>query len=292
VPCLVATGGSGFVGGQVAAAALAAGWRVVNADLDEAPLQRLEFLRLEITDAGAVSRAIVNARPDAIIHCAALADIDQAEHNPDLAWRVNVTGTENIARAAAESGARLIALSTSTIFDGERGAYTESDPPNPINVYGRTKVAAEQAVAASGARALVARISMAYGYPRTGGASFLTRVIEKLRRGEKTQQPSDEFRTPLDVLTAADTLLELAAADIFGVLHLGGAERISRYHFALKIARRLGADPALVEDTAGREVPGRAPRPKDVSFRTDRGRALLRTPVLDVDAGLARVMGE
>jgi len=291
--CMVVTGGSGFVGGHVAAAALAAGWRVVNADLaDVGPLDGVEFLALDITDADAVSRAVAGAKPDAIIHCAAIGDVDAAERAPELAQRVNVAGTDNLARAAAQAGARLIALSTSTIFDGVRGGYAEDDRPNPINVYGRTKVAAEEAVARSAPASLIVRISMAYGCPRTGGASFLTRVVEKLRAGEPTHQPSDEFRTPVDVLTAADALLELAASDVAGILHVGGAERISRFDMAVRVARRLGADTALVVDTSGQSVPGRAPRPKDVSFNTDRARALLRTPLLDVDPGLARAMAD
>jgi dTDP-4-dehydrorhamnose reductase len=288
---LFVTGGSGFVGGHLLAAALAAGQRVINADLtDIAPLPGADFRELDITDESAVSSLIRSVRPDAIVHLAAIGDVDASERQPLQAWRVNVDGSANIARAAAQTGARLVFISTSTIFDGKTGAYSEDDPPNPINTYGRTKVAAEHAVRVLCPKALIVRISMAYGYPRTGGASFLTRVEEKLRASQPTVQPSDEFRTPTDALTLAEALVEIAAMDISGLLHLGPPERISRHDFALKIAHRLRADPALVVDSPGEIVPGRAPRPKDVSFNTERGRALLRTPLLDPDAGLARVM--
>jgi dTDP-4-dehydrorhamnose reductase len=289
---LIVTGGSGFVGGHVLAAALAAGWHVVNLDrANVVPLEAVDFRSADIADEAALAAIIGKERPAAIIHCAAIGDVDESERQPHLAWRVNVEGTANIARAATQVGARLIFISTSTIFDGETGRYHEDDPPNPVNVYGRTKVAAEHAVRVLHPSALIARISMAYGYPRTGGASFLTRVEEKLRAGEPTDQPADEFRTPIDVLTCADALVELAALDTTGIIHLGPRERISRHDLAVKIARRIGADPALVQDRRAEWLPGRAPRPKDVSFNTERARALLATPLLDLDDGLDRVMG-
>jgi len=289
--CLLVTGGSGFVGGSVLAAARAAGGRAVNADCaDAASLEGVEFRRLDITEAAAVAQVLAEVRPEAVIHCAAIGDIDQSERDPERAWRVNAEGTAHLAGAAAQIGARFIFLSSSTVFDGKSGRYREADPPMPVNVYGRTKVAAEHAARVLCPPALVVRISMAYGYPRTGGASFLTRVEEKLRAGEPTNQPADEFRTPTDVLTLADALLELASLDASGLLHLGPQARISRYDFAVKIAARIGADPALVQDRRAEALPGRAPRPKDVSFETDRARALLRTPLLGPDEGLARVM--
>jgi len=289
---LIVTGGSGFIGGHALAAALAAGWRVINADRQNvAPINGVDFRALDITDGAAVALLVSEARPDAIIHCAAIGDIDQAEREPDLASGVNVEGTANIARAASRVGARLAFISTSTIFDGEAGGYREVDPPNPINVYGRTKTAAEHAVRVLCPESVVVRISMAYGYPRTGGVSFLTRVEQKLRAGETTDQPGDEFRTPIDVITCAESLIELVGADFTGVVHLGPRERISRCDFAVKIARRLGADSALVRDRRAEALPGRAPRPKDVSFNTDLAQGLVRTPLLGTDDGLARVMG-
>jgi dTDP-4-dehydrorhamnose reductase len=288
---LLVTGGSGFVGGHVLAAGAAAGWRVINADRQSgAAVEGVEFRQTDIANEAAVNSVVAAARPYAIIHCAAIGDVDQSERDPDLAWRVNVNGTANIARAAAGVQAHLVFISTSTIFDGRNGRYREDDPPNPINVYGRTKVAAEHAVRVLRPPALIVRVSMAYGYPRTGGASFLTRVEEKLRAGEPTDQPADEFRTPIDVLTCADALIELAGGTAGGILHLGPRERISRYDFAVKVAQRLGADSSLVRDNRAEALPGRAPRPKDVSFNTDRAHAVLRTPPLDPEAGLARVM--
>jgi dTDP-4-dehydrorhamnose reductase len=289
---LLVTGGSGFVGGHVLAAGLAAHWSVVNLDLAEAaPVDRVEFRACNIVHEDETLELVASISPDAVIHCAAIGDVDKSERDPDLAWRVNVDGTANIARACAHGSARLVFVSTSTIFDGASGRYSEEDPPNPINVYGRTKVAAEHAVRVLHPSSLITRISMAYGYPRTGGASFLTRVEETLLAGEPTSQPADEFRTPTDVVTLAEALVELAGMDTPGVLNIGPRERISRHDFAVKIARRLGADPALVQDRQGKSLPGRAPRPKDVSFNTDRAHELLHIRLLGPDDGLARVMG-
>jgi dTDP-4-dehydrorhamnose reductase len=289
---LLVTGGSGFVGGSVLAAARAAGWRAVNADCaDAASLEGVEFRRLDITEAAAVAQVLAEVRPEAVIHCAAIGDIDQSERDPERAWRVNVEGTAHLAGAAAQIGARFIFLSSSTVFDGKSGRYREEDPPMPVNIYGRTKVAAEHAARVLCPPALVVRISMAYGYPRTGGASFLTRVEQALRSGRPTNQPGDEFRTPIDVRTCADALVELAGTPTPGIIHVGPRERISRYDFALKVARRLGVDESLVQDRRAQTLPGRAPRPKDVSFDTTRAHQVLRTTLLDTDRGLARVMG-
>jgi len=289
---LLVTGGSGFIGGHVLATALAAGWGVINADRAQAaPISGVDFRELDITDEAAAGALISDARPDAVIHCAAIGDIDEAERDPYFTWRVNVNGTANVARAAAQTRAHLVFLSTSTIFDGKRGNCIEEAPPHPLNVYGHTKVAAEYAIRVLHPAATIARISMAYGYPRTGGASFLTRVEQALRSGKPTNQPGDEFRTPIDVLTCADALVELAGTHTQGTIHLGPRERISRYDFALKVARRLGVDERLVQDRRAQTLPGRAPRPKDVSFDTTRAHHMLRTKLLDTDRGLARVMG-
>lgn len=288
--CLAITGASGFVGGHAAAVAAGAGWRVVNMSRTHPAGVAGEWSPVDITDRMAVLDAVSQVRPTVVLHAAAIANIDLAEREREIAWRVNVVGTEHVVSAAAGVGARLIALSTENVFDGERGDYVENDKPRPVNFYGETKVAAEDACRRLHPEPLIVRLAMVYGRSRTGGITFLDRVADAARRGEPIEAPGEEYRTPIDVRTAADALVELAAGEQTGVLHLGGTERVSRVRFVQKILQELGADPGLVREGPASGFPDRARRPRDVSVRTDRARAWLRTPLLDLRAGLRRAL--
>jgi NADH dehydrogenase len=183
---------------------------------------------------------------------------------------VHAAGARAVAEAAAAAGARLIHVSTDLVFRGDRGGYREDDPPAPVSEYGRSKAEAERVVRAERPDALVVRTSLLYGGAEPGPQERLA------ARGGTFFV--DEIRSPLAVGDLADALLELAELDLGGILHLGGADDVSRYELALL----LGADPARVE--AGHTTPDRAP---NVSLDSSRARALLRTRLRGVREVLA-----
>jgi dTDP-4-dehydrorhamnose reductase len=139
---------------------------------------------VDLADAGAVAAAFREARPDAVLHAAALARVADCHRDPERARRVNAAGSAVLAELAAAAGARLVLVSTDLVFDGARAPYREEDPPAPVSVYGRSKVAAEGAVLAV-PRAAVARVSLLFGPSLTGRPSFFDEQVAALRAGHR-----------------------------------------------------------------------------------------------------------
>ena len=233
---LLVTGASGYLGSELLCRTEAVG--ISSDDVD-------------IRDAGAVRALFEQLRPQGVIHTAYRRD----DRTTTFDGAVNV--------AAAAAGARLVHLSTDVVFDGEKGApYVEEDEPTPLTDYGRAKADAERAVLAEHPGALVVRTSLIYGGARPGPQ-------ELLAADPAASFFTDEVRCPIQVGDLADALIELAASDVSGVLHVAGADRLSRHEFAELLAGR--AVRAATTADAG------VVRPRDCSLAIDRARGLLCT---------------
>jgi dTDP-4-dehydrorhamnose reductase len=209
--------------------------------------------RMDVCDAGAVRELFERVRPDVVIHAAYRQDGADA-------WAINVDGSRNVAGAAAAVGARLVHLSTDVIFDGRNGSpYVESDEPTPITEYGRSKAEAERRVAAAHPHALLVRTSMIYGGAQPS-------KHELASRDSALTFFTNELRCPVQVGDLAAALLELAAIDVAGPLHVAGAEGLSRAEFAELVARR-----------PVRRAPAPRSRPLDCRLDSSRAQAMLRT---------------
>jgi dTDP-4-dehydrorhamnose reductase len=288
---LIVTGANGFVAGSVLAQAVDA-WQVHAVSRGAPPAQRAN-LCWHLCDPAVpdqLARLFREVRPEAVIHTAAVADIDFCQTHPDLARAVNVDFTRHLADLCADTGARLVFCSTDTIFDGEHAPYDEQAAPGPVNFYAETKVEAERIVAALGARVVIARLALVVGLPVLGaGNAFLPRLLATLKEGHAVPAFAHEVRTPVDVITLGRALLELAAGECHGILHLGGRDRLSRFAMARQIAVRFGFSERLVVAQAAAPTPGRAPRPRDVSLDIARACATLRTPMRTFDEGLSLI---
>ena len=229
-------------------------------------LRGLHWHTLDLKQPDEVRRTLAEIAPDVVIHAAAIADIDFCERHPDVARAVNVGLTQAVADSCSQSRARLVYISTDNVFDGERGNYVEADPPSPINEYARTKAESEAIVAAV-AGSIIVRIALVMGFgPLGGGNSFLERTIPMLRAGQTIVVPPEELRTPIDVITLGQALLELAAGSLAGTIHLAGSDTLDRVSLTRRIAERFGYSPGLVQPRPPAEITGRAPRPRDVSL--------------------------
>jgi dTDP-4-dehydrorhamnose reductase len=294
---LLVTGATGFVAGNVL--------RQAPADLEVHALSRgaaslkrlgLRWHSFDPLDSGRLEALFRTVRPDAVIHAAALADIDYCEAHPEEARAVNVELTRSLAGMCTTYGARFVHCSTDTIFDGEHPPYREDSPPGPVNFYARTKVEAEQLVARICPAAVIARLSLVVGLPVAGTTnSFLAKWLATLRAGKQLNAFTHEVRTPIDVITLSRALLELSelSADSFaGVVHLAGNDWLSRFEMAQRIAARFGLDQRLIVASYQSAIANRAPRPRDVSLDNSKTRAILRTPMLSFEEALTALVGD
>ena len=291
---LMVTGYGGFVAGSVVWQALRSGeWDVFALTLIESPEERERFhcVKFDLCDSAKLEEVFSEIRPDAVVHTAALADIDYCQSHQDEAERVNVGATRELARLCGDSGAKLILCSTDTVFDGQKGMYTEEDEPRAVNFYADTKIRAEQIVRDAAAKAVIARLSLVMGLPVLGaGNSFLAKTFDAWKKGESTKFPANEIRTPVDVITVGRAFLEIAAGDFTGTIHLAGRTRINRYEMACEIAEKLGYSRNVVIATDSNAMEGRAPRPNDASLDNSKAARLLKTPMQTLMRGLDLVL--
>ncbi|MCA1685595.1 MAG: SDR family oxidoreductase, partial [Planctomycetia bacterium] len=230
--------------------------------------------RVDLSDDGATARALAEADPEVVLHTAAVSSVEEVRRDPARGRAVNVEGTERLAGWCGRHGRRLLYTSTDLVFDGSKPWNREDDPARPVLAYGRTKAEAEACVLATPG-GLVVRLSLLYGPSRSRRPTYLDRTVASWERGEPQTFFEDEFRTPLDLGTSAETLVRLVAADVSGLIHVAGPERLSRYDLARRVAAALGHDPGHVRANRQRDVTFPELRPADVSLDTRRLAALL-----------------
>jgi dTDP-4-dehydrorhamnose reductase len=262
---LLVTGGAGMLGQAVAAAATRLGHDVVA-------LSRAE---LDVTDAGHVRRVVAAAEPRAVVNCAAWTDVDGAETAEAAATAINGEGAGNVARAAAETGARIVHVSTDYVFDGVREhaadgtgePWIESDAVNPIGAYGRSKLAGEEQVAAATPEHAIVRTAWLFG---AGGRNFVDTMLALGDERDEVSVVTDQVGSPTWTAHLAEALVELAErrGDV-GILHAAGAGACSWYELAVEVFDRAGVRCRVLPTTSDR-FPRPARRPAYSVLGTER----------------------
>lgn len=282
-PTLLLTGPTGFLGRRLAPG-LAGSWRVVRAGRG---LEGPDAVALDLEDPGSIRRAFESVGPAAVVNSGAMADPDACEREPDRAKAVNQHAVRVLADLCAQSRARLVQISTDLVFDGEKGWYSEDDAVNPLMVYGRTKLAAEEAALTRAPGAAVLRVSSLYGRPLGGRPTTTDEMRAKLSRGEPVAAFTDQWRSP----TPADQVPEIAGRvlsdGLSGVFHWAGAERLTRHDAALRLCRAFGFDEKLVRAARAAERRFPAARPRDTSLDSSRLASALGIAPLPIADGYA-----
>jgi len=244
----------------------------------------------DIGDEAAVWRAFRELRPEFVFHLAAFTDVDGCEANPQKAEQVNALGTRNVAGACAEVGAGMLYVSTDYVFDGRgKRPYREDDCPNPLSVYGLTKLQGERYVQALVARHLIVRSSWLYG---PGGKNFVATILRLAREGRDLRVVSDQRGSPTYTRHLALTLAELMAARIGGVLHVTGGGECSWFEFAQAIVKTGGFSQVRVTPITTQECGRLAARPA-FSLLENRRLAVSKVAALPHwTEGLAQYLGE
>jgi len=287
---ILVTGASGLLGHAVALAAQES-HEVTAQYRRHIPPALRKVVQLDITDTGALEKLFREAAPDITIHCAAISDPVTCEKQHTIVTAVNVPATHALASLCEESRSRMIFISTDLVFNGRRGMYVEADPVDPISFYGESKVKAEKAVRDLCRNHAIARCCLLYGHSPSGRRGTDERILDALRHGKEVALFTNEWRTPACVPDLARALVKIAESDFTGTLHCGGADRISRYDFGLKICRAAGVDPSRIAAKKIEDVVSVPPRAPDVSLDSAKIARRLGIRLLGVDEGLKLLYG-
>lgn len=259
------TGAGGLIGSQLIQSA------------PRGPLKTIGLTRaaLDLCDFAAVKEAFQRDQPAVIVHCAAVSKTADCARDPALAFRVNVEATKHLATLAARS--HFIFFSSDLVFDGRRGAYTESDQVNPVSIYGETKAAAENFVLENPGHAVI-RTSLNGGHSPTGDRGFNEELERGWRAGREPTLFTDEYRSPIAASVTAAAVWELVAANGRGLFHLAGSERLSRYEIGRLLAGLWPQWQPRIAPGSLRDYRG-PPRAPDTSLNCAKIQELLSFPL-------------
>ena len=285
---LLVTGASGLLGLNLSLVATAQGHQVTGFSyarvLQDTPF---EVYRVNLLDVDAAFETIEKIRPEGIVHCAALADLNLAQQQPELAHHLNCEVPGALAAAASRWGIPFVHISTDAVFDGQTGNYREDDPVNPLSIYAQTKLAGEEAVRGSHLDAIIARVVF-FGWSLTGDRSLSEFFFNNLCVAHPIKGFTDTRFCPLYTEDLAEILLEMLAAGLTGTYHVVSPEGLSKYDFGVRIARRFGFDPELIEPIRMRDFKRAAPRALDLALKPDKVQDALGHPLPSVDEGIDR----
>jgi dTDP-4-dehydrorhamnose reductase len=281
---ILVTGSNGLLGQRLRATAVDRGLRVHCADKDDSSQEN--FVQLDLTDEEAVQSVFQKIRPDTVINCAALTDVDLCERDPELATSINAEAALHLAESSNIVDAHLIHVSTDYVFDGKAGSYHEEDEPNPINHYGISKLRGEEYVKSTARSWSIARTSVLYGWGRESRPNFATWVIKELRKRNRLNVVTDQYASPTLNTNLAEMLLELAERGLRGTYHLAGKDRIDRYSMAVQIAEEFYLDKTFLTPADSSSISWYARRPADSSLNVDKAMKELHSRPWGLDEAL------
>ena len=229
-----------------------------------------EHEQMDITDRSSVLEVIERVRPAWVINTAAMTSVDGCEKEPEAARTIHVDGTQYLLDACQSAGSRLLHLSTNYVFDGEDGPYGEDDPPNPLGVYGQTKLDSERLVTESDVEGVVVRTAVFYG-PEHGKPNFVTWALRELAQGKRIRIVTDEWANPTGIDDLGRALAALTRAeDLQSCYHGAGPDYFSRYEMVTELCDVFGLDADLVEPVQSKDLGQAAARPNRAGLKTDR----------------------
>lgn len=257
-------GGRGMLGSDLATACRRRGIKPVILDLPEG----------DVTNAEVLAQAVAGAK--IIINCAAYTNVDGAESEADLAYRVNAEAVGRLGALARQMDAWALHISTDFVFDGRLDRpYVETDPPNPINTYGRSKLEGEQLLARSGCRHCILRVEWTYG---DAGNNFVTKLMQRAERERVLTVVDDQVGSPTATTEVSEAICELLKNRPEGIFHFASANYVSRYEMAKFIVDKLALDIDVLSCKSS-DFPSPAARPLNSRFDCSKIQALLTEPI-------------
>ncbi len=290
---ILLTGANGFLGSYLTDTLPEKGFETIASGKGECRLakrdhEKFQYISMDFTDPFAVHDVFEKFQPDIVIHAGAMTRVDECELNQSAAYQVNVEGTVNLLLNAKEAGCFFVFLSTDFIFDGARGMYSEDDKPDPVNYYGKTKLAAEEAVMELIDDWSIVRTVLVYGKPLSGGQNILTTIKDKLDKGEEYKLVTDQVRTPTYVNDLANAIAVIASKQLHGIYHVSGKDVLTPYEMGLKLAKNFDLDANKLIPVDASTFTQPALRPPRTGFNIEKARRELGYEPISFDEGLKR----
>ena len=234
-----------------------------------ASLEEKTDYKIDITDIASIDSVFGKFKPKFVFLAAAISNVDFCEENKDKCFAVNLHGARNTALCCKEFGSKLVFVSTDFVFDGEKGFYDETDKPNPINVYGKSKFEAEKAILGLKMKDLIiARTSTLYGFNSFfDKTTFVSWVVKSLSEKKEINVVFDQKTSPTLIDDLAESLIDLCKMKAEGLFHVAGSEPMDRLSFAKKIAEIFELDESLIKKIDSNQLNQKARRPRDASLK-------------------------
>ncbi len=249
-------------------------------------LRGVEEVEIDLLDFAAVTNLLNRVRPKYVIHCAGLTNVDECEKNESLAKKIHVDLSLLIAQISLQLNAQMIHISTDHLWDGTKSMVQEDTSFCPLNVYGKTKAESELAVLSANPKSLILRTNF-FGPGLEWRQSLSDWIINCLNRNERINAFADVFFTPISMFHLSDIVLRLMQKKAKGVYHVAGSERVSKFEFAVSIARTLNKSIDLIKPISIKDVKLHAPRPLDMSLSTEKIQKLFGKPMSDIQTSIA-----
>lgn len=264
------------------------GYEIIGVGNKNIHLNSGNIFKIDITDKKLVSDFIKKINPEIIVHAASLGNVDYCEMHPDEAYQVNIEGTRNIVKAAKKINAKVIFISSNAIYDGSNPLYDEKSKPNPIDIYGKTKMEGEKLVTKSGLRYVILRLITMYGWPpRKGRGNPVTWIIENLKKGQRVKVVNDIYNNHLWAGQATDAIWAVINKNITNDLfNIAGKDSLNRFDLALNTAKAFNLDTSLISAVSSDFFKNIAKRPKDTCFNTGKMEKVLGIKPLSINKGL------
>lgn len=232
----------------------------------------------DLTLPGTAEKLLEDKEPEVLIHCAAIANLEECEAHPEMAQRLNAVVPGELAAAACRLGIHMVYISTDAVFDGKQGEYIENDQPNPLSVYALTKLTGERSVANANPDALIARVNF-YGWSLSGQRSLAEFFFYNLSAGRRINGFEDVFFCPLEVNDLVDILLHMIEKRLSGLYHVVSSESLSKYEFGCSLARQFSLEESLITPISWQDGGLKATRSPNLTLSSDKlSRALGKPP--------------
>lgn len=263
-------------------------WTVYLGNYDVPNNKQTNYYKTDVCKINDLEIIFFEARPEFVIHTAAIANVDYCEKNYEEAWYSNFIGTRNVIELCKKYDSRIVYISTNAVFDGKKAPYSEDDPPCPINNYGKIKLECEENIKNSNLRYLLVRPILMYGWNnKNERLNPVTWLLNKLQNREKVNMVTDVYENPLLNHHCAEIIWTLVRLNKEGLYHIGGRDVVNRYEFAKLIAEvfELKSEDLIFPVTSD-FFPDIAPRPKNTSYDTEKLSKELNIKPLGLKDGL------